>query len=138
MVTDQVQRSKGHIHDIGKNGLSAQLRWTMQKGGPMYTIRWGLLNWVTNIREVAEAVKEERRNKGACWEKVVERGEDKYMKNRGMLALAQWHGSHEEEATVEMEEGEFWDNVSGVPLKADWVKKARQDEMREFERNQYT
>ena len=45
------------------------------------------------------------------------------MSNRGMLALAEWHGSHEEEEPAKAEEGEFWDNVSGVPLKVGWVRK---------------
>ena len=38
-----------------------------------------------------------------------------------MLALAEWYGSHEEEEPAEAEEGVFWDNVSGAPLKAEWV-----------------
>ena len=45
---DQAQRNKGYTHDMVDNGLSDQLRWTMQKGGPMYIIRWGSLKWVTD------------------------------------------------------------------------------------------
>ena len=53
-----------------------------------------------------------------------------------MLALTEWHGSHEEEELAKAEEAEFWDSVSGVPLKADWVKQARQDELRELAKHQ--
>jgi hypothetical protein len=66
IIMDQVQRHKGYIHEMGDNGLSDQLRWTMQKGGPMYVLRWGSLNWVAHIREVAEEAHEARREKGEC------------------------------------------------------------------------
>ena len=54
------------------------------------------------------------------------------MRSRGVLALTEWHGSQEEEELAKAEEGEFWGSVGGVPLKADWVKQTRQDELREF------
>jgi hypothetical protein len=136
ITMSQIQRRKGYIHALGNSGLSSQLRWTMQKGGPMYVVRWGLLNWVTNVRELADNVRAIRREKGACWERAVAQGMEKYMLNRGVLALAEWQGSHEEECPVETEECDFWDCVSGVLLKAKSVRKARPDETTEFGKHQ--
>ena len=59
------------MHEVGSNGLSAQLRWAMQKGGPMYGVRWGSHAWVTNVKEVAEDMRNNRRRKGARREEAV-------------------------------------------------------------------
>ena len=62
-------------------------------------------------------------------EKLIKQGIERHMRNIGLLALTERHGSHEKEDLAKAEEGEFWDGVSGVPLNAEWVKKARQDDM---------
>ena len=61
-----------------------------------------------------------RRGEGGAKEELGHVGKEQwsegfeiYMANRGMLALAEWQGSHEEEEPAEAEEGEFWDSVSG-------------------------
>ena len=51
------------------------------------------------------------------------------MQGKEMLASTERQGSHEEESPVEAEEGEFGASVSGLPLNAEWVKKARREAM---------
>ena len=41
------------------------------------------------------------------------RGVLNFMRNKGMITMAEEHSSHVEEAKAEPEEGEFWDSVSG-------------------------
>ena len=52
-----------------------------------------------------------------------------------MITEVDEHVSHGEDPQVQPEEGEFWDSVSGVPLKPQLVKRAREEEMREFSKH---
>ncbi len=67
------------------------------------------------MQEVSEAAREARRGK-QTWESAVETGVNNFMRNKGMITMTEEHSSHVEEAKAEVEDGEFWDSVTGVPL----------------------
>jgi len=91
-------------------------------------------SWITNMVEVSEAAREARRSK-VTWESIVEKGVRNFMRNKGMITMAEEHPSHVEETKAELEEGEFWDSVSGVPLIPQLVMQAREEEMKEFRKH---
>ena len=134
IIRNQLEKSKGYLHEVGRVEVGECVQWSARKGGDIYQVRWGTTSWITNMKEVSEAAKEMRR-KGEGWGAVVKAGVRNFMKNKGMITEVDEHVSHGEDPQVQPEEGEFWDSVSGVPLKPQLVKRAREEEMREFSKH---
>ena len=72
--------------------------------------------------------KVERRTQGGGTE-----GDSRTVEEMGMIGEIQSGISHPvDQQRIEAEPGEYWDDVTGVPLKQELVEKARMEEMRAF------
>ena len=62
----------------------------------------------------------------------VRQGTRNHIERKGLIAGVEAHVSHSEEPLAEPEEGDFWVTASGVPLDPELVRKAREEELKEF------
>ena len=92
------------MHEVGNSETSEHIDWNAKRGGEVYQVRWGKTSWITNMVEVSEAAREAKRSK-ETWESIVEKGTDTFMRNQGMIMMAEEHSSHVEEASAKAEEG---------------------------------
>ena len=89
IILNQVTKGKGYLREVGEKGISDQPTWAVQKGRPVYTVRWGSTRWATNVRVIADQVKADRRKRGALWEETVKQGMMKQMRNEIMIATTE-------------------------------------------------
>ena len=68
------------------------------------------------------------RKGGETWEDIVGKGAREYAKRKGMIGLL-GELSHSEEEGVKVENGEYWDSASGVPLCPLLFQQARRADM---------
>ena len=134
IIRNQVDGHKGYLHEVGNSETSEHINWITEKGGALYQVKWGRTSWITNMAEVSEAAKDARRGE-ETWESIVETGVRNFMRSKGMITMTEEHSSHVEEASAKVEEGEFWDSVSGAPLVPQLVMQARQEEIKEFRKH---
>ena len=103
IIRNQVDGSKGHLHEVGNAEVSDHVLWNAKRRGEVYHVRWGKTSWITNMQELSEAAREARRGK-KTWESVVETGVKNIMRNKGMITMTEEHSPHVEEAKAEAEE----------------------------------
>ena len=104
IIRNQVDGSKGYLHEVGNAEVSDHVLWNAKRGGEVYQVKWGKTSWITNMQELSEAAGEARRGK-ETWESIVETGVRNFTRNKGMITMAEEHLSHVEEAKAEAEEG---------------------------------
>ena len=86
IIRNQIDESKGYLHEVGNVEISGHVTCNAQRGGRVRQVLWGKTNWVTNMKEVCDATKEHTSNK-RTWEAIVRTIVQNFMRNKGMTTM---------------------------------------------------
>ena len=113
--------------------MDSAIKWATKGGGRVYSVTRKGIQWITYIHQVAEGIKRARQVSWNQMGEAVKEGTREYLQGKGMTGETQLGISHSvDQPEVKAERGEYWDDVTGIPLRPELVRKARQEEMREF------
>ena len=113
--------------------IDGAIRWATRGGGKVYSVTRKGIRWITHVKQVAEEIQRASGVSRNGLREAVRKGTRGHMQGLGMIGEVQSGISHPvEQSEVEAELGEYWDDVTGVPLKQDLVMRARKEEMKEF------
>ena len=133
IIRNQIKEGRGYLHGIGGRTMDSAIKWATKGGGRVYSVTRKGIQWITNIHQVAEGIKRARQVSWNQKGEAVKAGTREYLKGKGMTGETQLGISHSvDQPEVKAERGEYWDDVTGIPLRPELVRKARQEEMREF------
>ena len=85
------------------------------------------------MKQVAEEIQQAIKVSRNRLREAVRKGTREHMQEIGMIGEVQSGISHPvDQPEIEAEPGEYWDDVTGVPLKQELVMKAIREEVNEF------